>query len=142
MAVAMQQHSSDVEVALVELRLVPAADMVPGARHHVRRALELHFDETTVDTAELVVSELLSNAIRHTAPGEVIRLRITPRAGGLLRIEATDTNPSAPDYVVAGDEDEGGRGLFLVRAVAVGFGWDPIIGGKALWVHLADGTRR
>jgi anti-sigma regulatory factor (Ser/Thr protein kinase) len=140
MAVAMRQRGSTIGAALVDLMIVPAVEMVPGVRHHVRKALELRFDEVTVDTAELVVAELLSNAIRHTAEGEVIRLRIESRPGALLHIEATDTDPNPPEYAVAGDDDESGRGLFLVRAVAVNFGWRPRSVGKALWVHLADRT--
>jgi anti-sigma regulatory factor (Ser/Thr protein kinase) len=140
MAVAMRQRGSTLGAALVDLMLVPAVEVVPAARHHVRSALELRFDEVTVDTAEVVVAELLSNAIRHTTEGEVIRLRIARRPGGVLHIEATDTDPKPPEYVIAADDDESGRGLFLVRAVAVNFGWRPRSGGKTLWVHLADGT--
>ncbi|MFL6112621.1 MAG: ATP-binding protein [Catenulispora sp.] len=140
MAVAMRQRGSTLGAALVDLMLVPAVEMVPPVRHHVRAALEFRYDEVTVDTAELVVAELLSNSIKHTAAGEVIRLRIEPRPGGLLHIEATDTNPNPPDYLVAGDDDESGRGLFLIRAVSTNYGWRPRSGGKTLWVHLADGT--
>ncbi|WP_406474749.1 ATP-binding protein [Streptomyces sp. NBC_01615] len=99
----------------------------------------------TSGTVALLVGELAANAVRHgRVPGRDFALRIALDAGSrLIRIEVADASASTPRLdpeTVAGPEDETGRGLLLVEALAVRWGTaprDPV--GKTVWAEiLAD----
>ena len=90
-------------------------------------------------TTELIVSELVTNAIRYgSAP---IRLRLIldqprRRAGkldGTLICEVYDGGETAPHVRRAHAFDEGGRGLMLVAALSRRWGSRPVAGGKTIW---------
>jgi anti-sigma regulatory factor (Ser/Thr protein kinase) len=94
------------------------------------------------EDAELIASELVTNALRHgrlesalasTAPWE-IGLRMTDVRPG-LRIEVVD-GYSMPPVEVPGREDaEGGYGLMIVGRLAA-WGWSPTATGKVVWAEL------
>ncbi|MEU7045390.1 ATP-binding protein [Streptomyces varsoviensis] len=72
-----------------------------------------------VDAAMLVVSEPATNAVRHGALGDrEFEVAVTVLADGSCFVEVTDTARRSPVPRVAADEDESGRGLHLVQAVA------------------------
>lgn len=56
---------------------------------------------------------------------------------GALRIEVADASPEPPEVCGVGSEEECGRGLELVGALADGWGWTPCEGGKLVWCRLA-----
>jgi two-component sensor histidine kinase len=92
-----------------------------------------------VPTAELVVSELVTNAIEHAAGGRdgrrvTLTVSVTRRG---VSIEVSDPDPHGPAVRVAGPWDEGGRGTVLVAAHSSSWGWRPRPGGKAVWAELA-----
>ncbi|RBM24348.1 SpoIIE family protein phosphatase [Streptomyces sp. PT12] len=82
-------------------------------------------------TTELVVSELLSNAIRHASGPIRVRL-LRDRA---LVCEVADGSTTAPHLRSAKANDEGGRGLFLVAQAVSGWGTRYIEGGKIIWTE-------
>jgi anti-sigma regulatory factor (Ser/Thr protein kinase) len=82
-------------------------------------------------TAQLVVSELVTNSLRH-GRGE-IGLRVAAGAGG-LRIEVRDGNPTPARLRLADETDECGRGLLLVAALATT--WDVSPDGHTTWAVL------
>lgn len=87
------------------------------------------------DLTELLVSELVTNAVVHA--GTPCELRICPDGDG-VRVEVRDDDPSLP---VVGDHpdpmDTSGRGVALVRDLADEFGMRPVSsGGKAVWFFL------
>lgn len=89
------------------------------------------------DNAQLVISELVTNALRHTRSETVgCELRIN---GSLLRV-AVSSEGAGPSQepVQAGAEDEGGRGLLLVVALSHGWGVRPIDAGRGhtVWADL------
>jgi hypothetical protein len=93
--------------------------------------------EGLFDDAELVVSELVSNAIRH-ANGE---LRLTLSATDEdLRMEVADGSGTLPIPRQPDPDDEQGRGLLLVDALAHTWGVDRAGSGKTVWAHV--GPRR
>jgi histidine kinase-like protein len=101
------------------------------------------------DTAELVVSELVANAVRHarTPPGREIETRYELLPGGAVRIEVHDAGDAWPQVQQPGPEAESGRGLALADAVTGGrWGVAPRVGvGKYVWALVAaedggDGT--
>jgi anti-sigma regulatory factor (Ser/Thr protein kinase) len=97
------------------------------------------------ETAELVVSELMTNAVLAAAelPGAfrlglpVVHLRLLADQHGLV-IEVWDGNPQAPALTEAGPEDESGRGLMLVDALCERWGSEVVSGwnGKVVWAEL------
>ncbi|MBL1109627.1 ATP-binding protein [Streptomyces sp. 5-8] len=116
---------------------------VTVCRRTLRLILTLHGLIGLVDTAELLATELVSNAVRHTKGPAALRVRRTRE--GVVWIGAWDTDPAPPPPprmpgLAAGLEEEG-RGLGLVRACADGWGWQPSARfgdrGKFVWCELA-----
>jgi anti-sigma regulatory factor (Ser/Thr protein kinase) len=96
-----------------------------------------------VDVAELLATELITNAVRHTKGPAALRIRWSPP--GTLRIGAWDADPEPPEPPAAFgrvEELEEGRGLALVRACADVWGWHPLARhgnrGKYVWCELAS----
>jgi anti-sigma regulatory factor (Ser/Thr protein kinase) len=88
--------------------------------------------EELVDTAELLVSELATNALLHSAS----RFRLTLSAAhGVLRCEVADTGRRTPQVLHAGGT-ESGRGMFLVNALARRWGCCQDGPGKTVWFEL------
>ncbi|MFD8199184.1 SpoIIE family protein phosphatase [Streptomyces sp. NPDC003470] len=85
-------------------------------------------------TAELVVSELVTNAIRYGSPP--IRLRLIHDATTLI-CEVSDTSHTAPHLRRAKTWDEGGRGLLLVAQLTQRWGSRHTTEGKTIWAELA-----
>jgi anti-sigma regulatory factor (Ser/Thr protein kinase) len=86
------------------------------------------------DSAALVVSELVANALQHAAadpPG--LRLEA---GDDWLRIEVHDADPRWPRIRAADDLAEAGRGLVLVEAIASKWGVRETTTGKAVWAEL------
>ncbi|WP_411105599.1 ATP-binding protein [Streptomyces sp. cmx-4-9] len=123
--------------------LLPRNTRAPGrARALLRERLaawEVEAEPTA--TAELLLSELVTNAVRHArAPqGRDIGVRLA-RRDGVLRVEVSDAGPpvTLTPQVVA-DEDERGRGLAIVSALAERWGCCPRRHGigKAVWAEVA-----
>jgi serine/threonine-protein kinase RsbW len=117
---------------------------VPCARLHARQVLWEWGVRVDVDTAELMVSELITNGLKASwATGWNPPVRLCMAAGASsLRIEVWDGNeqPPAPPALdgVPDLEGEGGRGLFLVEALSQGWGWYPTRNplGKVTWCEL------
>ena len=116
-----------------------AADpaIVGLARHYVREQLdEWGLSEASFVT-ELVVSELVTNAIRYGS--EPIQLRlIHDRA---LICEVSDGNPTSPHLRRARIFDEGGRGLLLVAQLTTNWGTRHTPEGKTIWAEQALSPR-
>jgi len=115
--------------------VVLAADVAApsAARQFVRRNVprgELH---AQVPTAQLLVSELVTNAVRY-GKGDTVRVVVDvgPRR---LVVSVTDRNPLPPQLVGAANE-QGGRGMLLVDALASGWGTAESDGGKTVWFAL------
>ncbi|MCP3818360.1 ATP-binding protein [Streptomyces sp. A3M-1-3] len=118
------------------------AESVALARRRVREwLLGRNIDQDTRDTVALVVSELVTNAVVHTASDRVGcelsdsegRLRISVQDQGVL--------PTGPRLRRA-DPEEGGRGLLLVDAVSSAWGAheDGSGPGRVVWAELLYGA--
>jgi anti-sigma regulatory factor (Ser/Thr protein kinase) len=92
------------------------------------------------EDAELVLSELVTNALRVPAPGDrLVGVRIECRGRGeLLRLEVSDAGAGRPEVQRSGELDNGGRGLLLVEALAHRWGVDERRAGigKTVWAEL------
>jgi anti-sigma regulatory factor (Ser/Thr protein kinase) len=94
------------------------------------------------DDAELLVSEIFGNSVRHSgsaAAGETVTVAV--RAGdGIVRIEVTDrAGAGTPELRPAGCDAEGGRGLQLVAALAARWGSRRRGGRLVTWFELRHG---
>ncbi|MGW3494244.1 ATP-binding protein [Streptomyces sp. NPDC001020] len=110
------------------------------SRRTLRLILTMHGLIRLVDTAELLATELVSNAVRHTKGPVALRVGWS---AGVLRIGAWDSDPAPlkpPVPLEQLDELEEGRGLALVRACADLWGWQPLARegnqGKYVWCDL------
>ncbi|KAA6214218.1 GAF domain-containing protein [Streptomyces albofaciens JCM 4342] len=113
--------------------LAPEARSVSRARELARDQLTDWGLEALVDTTELLVSELVTNALRH-GHGE-IRLRLL--LDRTLVCEVWDADLAQPRRRRARDTDEGGRGLQLVGLLSAGWGSRRTPRGKTVWFELA-----
>ncbi|MFC8510664.1 SpoIIE family protein phosphatase [Streptomyces sp. NPDC057411] len=109
-------------------------DAAPGrARRLARRALQRWDLEELSDSVELLISEVVTNAVRYAERPVTLRLLRTD----VLRCEVGDDSPQLPRQRRARDTDEGGRGLFLVNRLARRWGATRLSGGKVVWFELA-----
>jgi anti-anti-sigma regulatory factor len=126
------------QLASVEL---PAASGSPAsARRFVTDTLDAWDVADSADDACLIVSELVENAILHGHSSARLRLELRR---GLLTIAVRDTSALPPARLEPGAAPSGGRGVYLVDAMAKTWGtaptWD---GGKVVWAVLAVARRR
>ncbi|OKK18330.1 hypothetical protein AMK16_18555 [Streptomyces sp. CB00455] len=110
---------------------------VPAELAALRRAVRAHLD-APCDDLQLCVSELVGNVILHVGEGTPVTLAITRTPEGRTRVEVGDPDPRLwPVLRRATEEDEGGRGLALVGAVATRWGVRPgPHSGKTVWAEL------
>ncbi|MFD7403406.1 ATP-binding protein [Streptomyces sp. NPDC059866] len=108
---------------------------LPEAVPELRRAVRHHLGVPCVDV-QLCVTELVGNVIRHVGEGAPMCVRVT-WSEGRTRVEVTDPEPRAlPALLHAAADDESGRGLALLDAVASRWGVEPCAEGKTVWCEL------
>ncbi|MEU0220537.1 SpoIIE family protein phosphatase [Streptomyces sp. NPDC006265] len=108
-------------------------DAAPGrARRLARRALQRWGLEELSDSVELLVSEVVTNAVRYASRPVTLRLLRTD----VLRCEVGDDVPQLPRLRQARATDEGGRGLYLVNRMARRWGATRLSTGKVVWFEL------
>ncbi|MGZ2359565.1 SpoIIE family protein phosphatase [Streptomyces sp. 372A] len=123
---------ADEDVAEWQLALDPRE--VSRARRLVRgQLLDWELPEA-VEAAELMVSELVTNAFKHGRTHH-IGLRLV-RTGALL-CEVSDDEPAPASLLGVTDHDEFGRGLMVVSALAKEWGTSGTARGKTVWFELA-----
>lgn len=115
------------------------------ARGRIRaRLLEWDADDELRDDAGLVITELFTNAVRHTDSARITcALHDT---GTVVRLEVTDQGrgTGVPVPCDAEADEEGGRGLLLVSVLSLAWGSDPAEDGtgRVVWAELARTTAR
>ncbi|NEB06295.1 SpoIIE family protein phosphatase [Streptomyces sp. SID13726] len=113
---------------------------VPQAAGHARRFTRRTLRgwgvrDEALDTALLVVSELVTNALVHTDGRVRLDLALVGRR---LRVSVADASPRTPAKPTSiGWEATGGRGILLVEAVSAAWGTVPVSGGKQVWGEIA-----
>ncbi|WP_058041243.1 ATP-binding protein [Streptomyces roseifaciens] len=99
---------------------------------------------------ELIVSELLTNALQHPTPAHCAEIGLSvTEAGGSVLIEVEDAGGEAEALLAAcraadgpGDDAEHGRGLLLVESLAI-WGWRRLPSGHlAVWAYVSRTERR
>jgi len=122
------------------------------ARRHVAHVLMGWGRDTLIDDAQLVISELVTNGIKASTPDEdevaaygafaasYRRLRVgLHQASAGVVLEVWDCSRHPPKLRSPDTEALGGRGLYVVDALAVSWGYRwPRTGGKVVWVLLGE----
>ncbi|MEE1737769.1 ATP-binding protein [Streptomyces sp. BE147] len=110
---------------------------VGEVRRELREFLGRHAVAERIDEAELLTSELVTNALIHTRHGAVVTATAGP---GRIRVEVRDFMSDLPaPYVPNADDGTHGRGLILVRSLADAWGVDTQMLGKVVWFELRGG---
>ncbi len=105
--------------------------VVAEARARTARQLAIWGLEEATFTTELIVSELLTNAIRHAEPPVQLRMILD----GALSCEVSDGSSTAPHLRRVDRYDEGGRGLLLVSQLSERWGTRHTRTGKTIWAQ-------
>jgi len=118
-----------------EIHLAPGVESQREARAWMRpRLAEWNLDRVA-DDAELLVSELVANVVRHVGLPMTVRLARRP---DLVRVEVDDPSATAPLVRHPDSEKESGRGLLLVAAMASRWGTElHRDDGKTVWFELS-----
>ncbi|GAA1950454.1 SpoIIE family protein phosphatase [Kitasatospora viridis] len=132
----------DVALLVARTRVLPpdrvarwSVEKDPAAVGEVRAAVSRQLDRWGLTeqafVTELVLSELLTNAIRYAAEPITVRLLFDR----VLTCEVSDASSTAPHLRYAAETDEGGRGLFLVAQLAERWGTRYTRTGKVIWAE-------
>ncbi|HVT21191.1 MAG TPA: ATP-binding protein [Mycobacteriales bacterium] len=121
-----------------ELLVKPGLDGVRAARRLTSSTLQ-NLSNGLASDAELVVTELVTNAVLHGAPP--ISFRVRGRRDR-VRIEVTDSGRSLPLRGRANTEGMTGRGLAVVEELSNAWGVEPTDDGKLVWAELGRPRRR
>ncbi|GGZ12689.1 ATP-binding SpoIIE family protein phosphatase [Streptomyces poonensis] len=124
-------------------------ERIAGARRQLRELLHDWRSEDQVDSAVLLVSEMLTNVLVHTDADALLVAEVAGASGEpaarRMRIEVTDASDDLPHRRRPGELASSGRGLMLMELLADAWGVDPRGEGKSIWFELrepatADGT--
>ncbi|GGP88946.1 ATP-binding protein [Streptomyces roseolilacinus] len=134
---------SDTDGACAEWTFPGRPDAVRTARRAVRDTLrDWRLDAALGDIAVLLVSELVTNSLRHARGPVGLRISRPPASHGplpphaALLVEVSDPVPDPPRTRPAGPDDESGRGLGLVACSARRWGTRKGRAGKTVWFEL------
>jgi CheY-like chemotaxis protein len=121
------------------LQLGPDLGQVSKARRFLMEQCQQWQCVDVIPDAELVISELVTNALVHAGPTCLLRARL---AEGILRLEVSDESDGMPDPMASDSQAEHGRGLLLVSALCRAWGVESVPeGGKLVWAELmCDGS--
>ena len=119
---------------LVSLRLPGGPDAASLARRALSR-LQTDLDTSMLDTVQLLVTELVTNSVRHAGSSAVdLRVHLTDPQ---VRLEVTDRGPGFEfEQRVPGQSPEGGWGLYLVDSLADRWGVCSAEGVSRVWAEL------
>ncbi|MGW7133915.1 PAS domain S-box protein [Streptomyces bobili] len=136
-------HDDDVTLLLARLPAAPLAtattylsalaSAVGEGRCFLSKTLSTWDCAHLADDARLLVSEVLTNALQHAQGPLGLHLR---RTATELTVEISDRSPHLPQPRLAAPDDESGRGLLLVDALADSWGVRPTDDGKTTWFTL------
>jgi anti-sigma regulatory factor (Ser/Thr protein kinase) len=120
--------------AVHEVCLTSRPESAAIARRLVLARLRAWTLTAVADTCELLVSELVGNAVRHTG-AQTFGLRVTRRRGW-IRVEVRDPSRALPCLLPVREMDLSGRGLMLVDKLSDRWGVDLLARGKTAWFEL------
>ncbi|MFF0724949.1 SpoIIE family protein phosphatase [Streptomyces sp. NPDC004134] len=120
---------------------VPQAEQqrTADARHELRAMLFDWSAPAQVDSAELVLSELIANVLLHTDSDADISADVDgPRGNRTLRVTVSDADTGLPHLRHPGEMSSSGRGLFLLQELSGEWGTEPRGDGKEIWCEFHE----
>ncbi|MFJ4829549.1 SpoIIE family protein phosphatase [Streptomyces sp. NPDC088747] len=112
---------------------------VAAARRQVRELLHDWASEDQLDSAVLLVSEMMTNVLVHTDADALLVAEVTGEGGKRrMRVEVTDAGDDLPHKRDPGELASSGRGLVLVELLADLWGVDPRGEGKSIWFEFYE----
>ncbi|RFU85893.1 phosphatase [Streptomyces triticagri] len=117
-------------------------EAIAGARRQLRDLLHDWSDPDQVDSAVLMVSEMVTNVLVHTDGDALLVAEAQGRPGQRrLRVEVADGSDDLPHRRHPGELASSGRGLVLMEILADRWGVDPRGQGKSIWFELCEGEQ-
>ncbi|MCC3766395.1 SpoIIE family protein phosphatase [Streptomyces sp. UNOC14_S4] len=114
-------------------------ERIAEARQQLRVLLHDWPDEDQVDSAVLMVSEMVTNVLVHTDGDALLSAQITGAPGGrCVRVDVADSSDELPHRRHPGEMASSGRGLVLMELLAGAWGVDPRGEGKNIWFELYE----
>ncbi|EGX57675.1 magnesium or manganese-dependent protein phosphatase [Streptomyces zinciresistens K42] len=114
-------------------------ERVAVARQQLRELLHDWAGADQVDSAVLLLSELLTNVLVHTDADALLLAEVRGEPGDRrMRVEVTDTSDDLPHRRSPGELASSGRGLLLIELLAQAWGVDPRGEGKSIWFELYE----
>ncbi|MEU2895170.1 ATP-binding SpoIIE family protein phosphatase [Streptomyces sp. NPDC001273] len=114
-------------------------EQVAVARHQLRQLLHDWSSPDQVDSAVLLLSEILTNVLVHTDADALLLAEVSDGGDGRrIRVEVTDAGDDLPHLRRPGELASSGRGLVLVELLAHTWGVDPRGRGKSIWYELYE----
>ena len=112
------------------------AESVADARSWLSSFLrDQHVGQAASSDAVLVISELVTNALRHGLGEIVARTALTD--GGVLYLSVTDSGEELPELQPVDPSRIGGVGLHIVERLSSEWGISPFPGGKTVWATMS-----
>ncbi|MFF8511605.1 SpoIIE family protein phosphatase [Streptomyces sp. NPDC015492] len=114
-------------------------ERIAAAREQVRQLLHDWRDEEQLDSAVLMVSEMVTNVLVHTDGDALLVAEVAcGEKTRRLRVEVSDGSDELPHKRHPGEMASSGRGLVLMEMLADAWGVDPRGEGKAIWFELNE----
>jgi anti-sigma regulatory factor (Ser/Thr protein kinase) len=136
----MASTAVETDPQLITFMLSSIPESVRMARFHVRAALGFHELDEYADDAEIITSELVTNAIQHVCGDGKEAIGVTlarTRNPEGVTVVVSDSSPVGPVMREMPADSAQGRGLQIVEALSAQWGWHPEGGGKAIFAILA-----
>ncbi|MFI6765842.1 SpoIIE family protein phosphatase [Streptomyces sp. NPDC050355] len=112
---------------------------IAEARRQIRDVLHDWADADQVDSAVLMVSEVVTNVLMHTDGDALLVAEISgPRGARRIRVDVSDSSDELPHRRSPGELASSGRGLVLLELLAGAWGVDPRGDGKSTWFELYE----
>jgi anti-sigma regulatory factor (Ser/Thr protein kinase) len=128
----MVKHAPEAHRAATHL--APVRRSPSAARHFVADVLRRWHLDSAIEPTQLLVSELVTNAVVHA--GTEVQI-VLEAADGRVHVEVIDLNRRPPVARFAPSDDlQTGRGLTLLESVARDWGVDTLEHGKAVWFDI------
>ncbi|MBM4794826.1 SpoIIE family protein phosphatase [Streptomyces sioyaensis] len=114
-------------------------ERIAEARRQVREVLHDWADPDQVDSAVLMVSEVVTNVLLHTDGDALLVAEISGERGARrVRVDVADSSDELPHRRCPGELASSGRGLVLLELLAGAWGVDPRGDGKSTWFELYE----
>ncbi|MEV0090306.1 SpoIIE family protein phosphatase [Streptomyces sp. NPDC050738] len=141
-AVLLLSRDTETRLAVRRTALTVAQaqpERIAEARRQLRELLHDWADPEQVDSAELMVSEMVTNVLVHTDGDAALVAAATGEAGSRrLRVEVADASDELPHKRRPGEMASSGRGLVLMEMLADAWGVDPRGAGKSIWFEIYE----